>query len=182
MTGAAVTFAVLLPALLVAHNVADHWVQTDHQAANKGLPGWPGRRACAAHVATYTWTTGLVAFCLWQAFDLPVSWWGFVAGQVVSAGSHYWADRRFTLARLCEATGKGAFYRLGTPRNVAAQRMTQRDGRETVGLYLTGPRPHDIYPRTVPWDNPSLGTGAYALDQSWHWFWLLIAAGLTALL
>lgn len=25
-------------------------------------------------------------------------------------------------------------------------------------------------------DNPSLGTGAYALDQSWHVGWLMIAA------
>jgi hypothetical protein len=50
--GAAVTFAVVLPALLVAHTVADHWVQTDHQAGHKGLPGWAGRWACGKHVAT----------------------------------------------------------------------------------------------------------------------------------
>lgn len=48
--------------LLVAHTVADHWVQTDAQARNKGLPGWPGRRACAAHVASYTAT--LLVFVL----------------------------------------------------------------------------------------------------------------------
>lgn len=175
MTGAAVTFAVLLPALLVAHNVADHWVQTDYQAANKGLPGWPGRRACAAHVATYTWTTGLVAFCLWQAFDLPVSWWGFVAGQVVSAGSHYWADRRFTLARLADRLNLGGFYRLSAPREVTAWTEPINEEEHIVTLEIRGADP-------LGWDNPSLGTGAYALDQSWHWFWLLIAAGLTALL
>jgi len=35
------------------------------------------------------------------------------------------------------------------------------------------PRPHRD-------DNPTLGTGAYALDQSFHIFWLIIAALLIA--
>jgi hypothetical protein len=43
-------------ALFVAHQVADHWIQTQHQADTKGCPGWPGRIACAAHVASYTAT------------------------------------------------------------------------------------------------------------------------------
>ncbi|MEV5708917.1 hypothetical protein [Actinoallomurus sp. NPDC052274] len=35
----------------------------------------------------------------------------------------------------------------------------------------------------VPYDdNESLGTGAYALDQSYHKFWILIAAVITALI
>ena len=31
-------------------------------------------------------------------------------------------------------------------------------------------------PRDGRDDNPSLGTGAYALDQSWHYLWLFVAA------
>ncbi|MFI6240583.1 hypothetical protein ACIBEF_11955 [Micromonospora sp. NPDC050795] len=31
-------------------------------------------------------------------------------------------------------------------------------------------------PRADRDDNQSLGTGAYALDQSWHYAWLLVAA------
>jgi hypothetical protein len=34
----------------------------------------------------------------------------------------------------------------------------------------------------APFDNPSLGTGAYAIDQSWHIAWLAVAALATALL
>jgi hypothetical protein len=151
MNPAALSFAVLLPGLLVAHNVADHWVQTTRQATDKSLPGWPGRRACARHVITYTATTAGTAGLLWLAFGLPITPLGFVAGQVVSAVTHYWADRRFTLARLCLRLGKDQFYRLGLPRS----------GRD---------------------DNPNLGTGAYALDQSWHWAWLGIAAFLTAII
>jgi hypothetical protein len=145
----AVTFAAALPALLVAHNVADHWVQSSHQATHKGLPGPTGRIACAAHVGGYTAVTALVTATVWWLLRLPITPAGFVLGQLVSAVTHYWADRRTTLARLARVLGKGEFYTLGTP----------RPG-------------HD--------DNPTLGTGAYALDQSWHWAWLLVAALLTA--
>lgn len=145
----ALTFAAVLPALLVAHNVADHWAQTSHQAATKGHAGHAGRVACAAHVLSYTAVTAMVVGLLWVVLDLSITPAGFVAGQAVSAITHYWADRRFTLAGLAARLGKTEFYRLGAPR-------AERD------------------------DNPSLGTGAYALDQSWHWFWLLVAALLTA--
>jgi len=145
----ALTFAVVLPGLLVAHDVADHWVQTHHQACTKGLPGGEGRKACAAHVSTYTATTALTVAALKATLGLSLTPRAFLAGQLVSAVTHYWADRRFTLTHLCEAIGKGEYYQLGTPRK----------GRD---------------------DNPTLGTGAYALDQSWHRFWLLVAALITA--
>jgi hypothetical protein len=149
VTASAVTFAVVLPALLVAHNVADHWVQTNHQAVTKGQRGKAGRVACAAHVATYTAVTAVVVGLVWLVFGLDVSLLGFVAGQVVSAVTHYWADRCHTLAALAARIDKGSLYVLGAP----------RAGRD---------------------DNPSLGTGAYALDQSWHWLWLFVAALVTA--
>ncbi|WP_235557895.1 hypothetical protein [Sphaerimonospora mesophila] len=63
----------------------------------------------------------------------------------LDAVSHYWADRRYTLAALAARLGSGEFYRLGRP----------RPG-------------HD--------DNPTLGTGSYALDQAWHIGWLWVAA------
>lgn len=147
----AVTFAATLPTLLIAHNVADHWVQTSHQAGMKGQAGWAGRTACASHVATYTAvTTGSVGL-VWGLLGLAISPLGFVLGQLVSAVTHYWADRRSTLARLAVLVRNGEFYRLGAPR-------ADKD------------------------DNPHLGTGAYALDQSWHWLWLFVAALITALL
>ncbi|SDH65824.1 Protein of unknown function [Actinokineospora alba] len=149
MSASGLTFAVLLPGLLVAHNVADHWVQSSHQAGCKGLPGWAGRRACAAHVLGYTVVTAWLVVGLWVAFDLSISLPGFLLGQVISAVTHYWADRRTTLAWLARIVGRAQFYRMGAPRE-------NRD------------------------DNPSLGTGAYALDQSWHWLWLGVAAFVTA--
>lgn len=145
------TFAGVAVGLLIAHTVADHWVQTGHQANTKGQRTNAGRIACAGHVASYTAVTALAVLALRGVFQLDITWWGFAAGQLVSAVTHYWADRRFTLAWLASALGKTEFYVLGAP----------RAGRD---------------------DNPSLGTGAYALDQSWHWGWLGVAAVLTAVI
>lgn len=183
----AVTFAVLLPSLLVAHHVADHWIQTDWQAKHKGDrdPWYVGRLACASHVATYTATTATAVALLWWLFALPITPLGFVLGQAVSAVTHYWADRRFTLQRLCERLGKGEFYRLGAPRGVHA--ATRRPLAISEGTFtaVVG-RIVDVKLVTADgqqasWDNPSLGTGSYALDQSWHWAWLFVAALVTAL-
>lgn len=140
-------FAALFAALYAAHQVADHWVQTQHQASAKGLPGWSGRAACAAHVATYTLTALLaVLLVAWRA-GLHLHPWHLATGLAVSAVSHYIADRRAPLRRIADALGSGEFYRLGQP---------------------------------APGCAPCLGTGAYALDQSWHVGWLLIAALIAA--
>lgn len=142
---AAAVFAAVFIALYVAHSVGDHWVQTSHQSAHKGRSGWVGRLADARHVATLTATKVAVLLPVAWLLDLHLSALGTVAGLAIDAASHWWADRRTTLAWLAKVTGKSEFYRLGTPR---------------VG--------HD--------DNPHIGTGAYALDQSFHHLWLLVAA------
>jgi hypothetical protein len=179
VTPAGAAFAVVAVTLLIAHSVADHWVQTGAQALDKGLPGRPGRRACAAHVLTYTLTTTAAVGAVWWLFALPVTWWGFAAGQVVSAGTHYWADRRFTLEWVTTIApfrwmGKHEFYRLGAPRQVLAY-----DSND-VAVELR--RTNKPWEGPGPWDNPTLGTGAYALDQSWHIGWLGVAAVVTVVL
>jgi hypothetical protein len=145
------TFAAYLLALWAAHEVADHWAQTHHQALSKGRRALSGSFACLKHVTTYTAITAAVGGLVWAALDLQISPAGFVLGQLISAVTHYWADRRYTLAGLAARIGKGEYYALGSPR---------------AG--------HD--------DNPTMGTGAYALDQSWHKWWLFVAALLTALI
>jgi hypothetical protein len=190
---AAITAALSLVAMLVIHNLADHWIQTQCQAITKGGAGWPGRLSCARHVATYTAATAGVVGLLGALHLVVFSVWGFVLGQLVSTVTHYWADRRATLARLAAALGSGEFYRLGAPRRVAAFVERADHGLDPVLvcevddagkplLVVEGaPGEESIELVTVPHDNPTLGTGAYALDQSWHWLWLLVAALLTAL-
>lgn len=140
-----VTFAAVFVALYAAHQVADHWVQTEHQANTKGLPGWPGRLACAAHVATYSATALAAILALVATTGADLSPIKLTAGLAISAATHYVADRRAPLTRLAAWAGHTQFHALGAP----------RPGRD---------------------DNPSLGTGAYALDQSWHIGWLFVAA------
>ena len=148
----AAVFAAVFAALYAAHSVGDHWVQTGGQAAGKGGAGADtaaGRWACARHVATLTATKAVFLAGAVAVLALPLTPAAVVAGLAVDAGSHWWADRRHTLAALATRVGKGEFYALGAP----------RAGRD---------------------DNPSLGTGAYALDQSWHLGWLFVAALIVA--
>lgn len=142
-------FAAVFAALFAGHSIGDHWVQTSHQAACKGGQGWLGRWACAKHVATLQGTKlVLLAFAeLILRFELTP---GAVAlAFAVDGVSHYWADRRFTLERLARRrwVNKGEFYDQGVNLVNAAG----------------NPAPH-------------IGTGRYALDQSWHHLWLFVAA------
>jgi len=138
-------FAAVFVALFVAHQVADHWIQTQHQADCKGLPGWPGRLACGGHVASYTATAFGFLYALALGTELHLSLGRVAVGLGVSAVTHYIADRRTPLRKLAELVGAGRFYTFGCP----------RPGRD---------------------DNPSIGTGSYALDQSFHYLFLFVAA------
>jgi len=86
--------------LHAAHQVADHWVQTQRQADHKGNPGWYGRWQCAAHVATYTATAVVALAALAAVTGWRPGLWPTVAGLTVSAVTHYVADRRAPLMRL----------------------------------------------------------------------------------
>lgn len=114
----AARFAACYIAMLCAHNIADYWAQTSHQAHNKGRHGdaqenAAGRRACLAHVATYT-LSGTVAVCaVSKVLHLDATVRGVLTGQFVSAASHYFADRGHTLRALAHRTGRGEFYDKG---------------------------------------------------------------------
>ena len=104
--------AAVFAALFAAHQLADHWVQTQHQADTKGHAGWRGRAACAAHVGTYAAAQlAAVAALMWRC-GLHVTPAALAAGLAVSAITHYIADRRTPLRVIADATGSGRFYRL----------------------------------------------------------------------
>jgi len=109
----AATFAAVAVIFYAAHQAGDYWVQTGAQAAEKGLPGWKGRRACAAHVGTYTAMLGaFLAVAAWW-LGLPLAAGNVAAGLGVSAVTHYASDRRRPLEGIADALGKGGFYRAG---------------------------------------------------------------------
>ncbi|MFJ5602368.1 helix-turn-helix domain-containing protein [Micromonospora parva] len=106
-TGAhAGAFAAVFATLYVAHQIADHWVQTQWQADTKGQLNWLGRLACAAHVGTYTLTAVVALAAMLLATGLRLDPWGVTVGLTVSAVSHYIADRRVPLRRLADALKK----------------------------------------------------------------------------
>jgi hypothetical protein len=113
VTSRAARFAAVSTLGYALHTVADHWVQTDRQACATGKPGKDGALACAAHVATYTAVNAGGILALNRALGLGLTWRGILTGQAISAATHYWADRRYTLEALADATGNGDFYRLG---------------------------------------------------------------------
>lgn len=107
-------FIVAAAALTAAHQVADHWIQTDHQARTKGGRGRRAQMACARHVATYATTQALamVGAARWLSVPLTGRWTG--AALVLSAVTHYVADRREPLRKMAKATGRGPFYGLAS--------------------------------------------------------------------
>jgi hypothetical protein len=154
-------FAITFAALYAAHVFGDHWVQRHTEATRKGAPGSIGRWACASHV--YTLTLTKFAFLLVAYFVVALkggppmpSVWLVLAVLTLDALSHYWADRAaghpdktrpVTLERLAARLKKADFYHLG---------------KDTV---------HQFRP-----SGSHLGTGAYALDQSFHVACLFVAA------
>lgn len=93
-------------ALYAAHQVADHWIQTQHQADHKGLPGWRGRVSCAAHVATYTATALVAVVALVAVSGWRPGAWSLAVGLSVSAVTHYIADRRVPLRWMADRLRK----------------------------------------------------------------------------
>lgn len=90
----AARFAAAYAALTAAHEVADHWVQIDDLAVNKGKPGRAGALACAEHVITYTATQAIALVAVQRATGMRLSWQRAAAGLAVSAVTHYVADRQ----------------------------------------------------------------------------------------
>jgi hypothetical protein len=154
----ALKFVVAYVLLRSAADLADHWIQTDHQAKNKGWHNGDvehrkstgmveattviehtsaeGRKACAAHVASYVGTQAAALVVGSKVTGIKFNTKYIVAALAVSGVTHYVADRRAPLRKVAEATGKGNFVR-----------MTD------FGM-----------------------NGAYCLDQAWHHTFETIAA------
>ncbi|GHH56170.1 hypothetical protein [Streptomyces candidus] len=101
--------------LRIAADVADHWVQSDHQAQHKAKPGAEGHKALAGHVASYTATQAAALLLGNRVLGLGLRPRSMAAALALSGVTHYLIDRRWPVRKTAEATGKGAFYELGGP-------------------------------------------------------------------
>ena len=120
------TFATVLGALLVAHNVGDHICQTDHQAWCKARPedgaenqpsGAEQAKAMAGHIATYQAAQAVALAVVLPASGLRPSWRGLVAGSLFSAATHAFLDRRWPVRWILRHTRSPKFADLQTPIN-----------------------------------------------------------------
>ena len=110
----AVVFAVTLIALLVAHQVGDHVLQTDRQAAGKTNGGrwW---RPMAGHLAGYHAMAGVLVVGTGAVLELPLTVAGVVSGLAFSALTHGLLDRRWPVRALLRATGSPRFAEATAP-------------------------------------------------------------------
>ena len=146
----AVQFSAAYAALTAAHEVADHIVQVDRDAVAKGGHGAECRVACARHVASYTATQALALVAADRGLGLCLNWRWASAGLLVSAVTHYAADR--SGERWAE-----------DPEKQPTTRMVRAAHWAGKGGWLTR--------------DPQAG---YRIDQAWHKGWIAIAAGVVA--
>lgn len=92
-SAAAVRAAVAGVVLTAAHEVGDYIVQRDADAKKKGCAGPQGAAACARHVASYTATLALALWAADRYLGLGLELRRAAAGLVLSAVTHYAADR-----------------------------------------------------------------------------------------
>lgn len=105
-------FPAVYALLRVAADVADHWVQSDHQAQHKAKPGAEGHKALAGHVASYTATQAAALLVGNRVLGLGLRPRSMAAALALSASTHYLIDRRWPVRKAAEATGKARPRRL----------------------------------------------------------------------
>lgn len=111
----AVVFVIALVVLLVAHQVGDHVVQTDHQAAGKAGPGWSALGAMLGHIAGYHLTAVALLVGTFFVLGLPLTVTGVAAGLAFSAVTHALLDRRWPVKRLLRLLGSPHFAETTSP-------------------------------------------------------------------
>jgi hypothetical protein len=104
-----VVFAVSLVALLVAHQVGDHVLQSDRQAGRKSGRGAPAVWSMAGHLLGYHAGAVVVLIGTAAALGLPLTIRGVAAGLAFSALTHGLLDRRWPVRAVLRLTGSSNF-------------------------------------------------------------------------
>lgn len=161
MKNTAANAAAALGAMRMAAHVADHWLQTGHQAIHKADAGMEGHRAMAGHIASYAGSQAVALVAANVLLDMKLKPSRMAAAVALSAATHWFIDRRWPVRKLAEALG-----RTGCKRNSQCTHPEHApDGSDCDGGF------HDL--------GGPLG-GAYILDQSAHHLCEAIAAVLAA--
>lgn len=141
--------AAVYAALRAAAHVADHWIQTGHQAMHKADLGSYGHRVMAGHVASYVATQAVAVLAADKALGMNLKPSRVAAALALSGATHWFIDRRWPVRKLAEAMGKTG---------------CKRDGRCTVSQH---PQDGSLCDTGFHGLGGPLG-GAYILDQAAH--------------
>lgn len=153
--------AAAYAAMRTAAHVADHWLQTGHQAAHKADAGLDGHKVMARHVASYAGSQAVALVAANALLGMKLRPSRMAAAVVVSAATHWFIDRRWPVRKAAEALGKTG---------------CKRDGRCTDPEHA--PDGSDCDSGFHGLGGP-LG-GAYILDQSAHHLCEAVAAVVAA--
>lgn len=147
----AAAWAAVFGWMCIGHLIGDYGVQDGADAGDKQKLGPAGAAACGRHVLTYTAVNAVTVGLADALLDLDLTWPGILAGQAISAATHYPTDRGPLLHLVAKKLGRERFLSTVT---VVRKPGNTPDGR--------GP-----------------GTGAHALDQMLHFTALAFAAAAT---
>jgi Protein of unknown function (DUF3307) len=111
----AVVFVVAFVVLLVSHQLGDHVLQTDHQAAGKAGTGWAARWAMLGHLTGYHAGALLLLSATFAVLGLPLTVLGAGAGLTFSAVTHAALDRRWPVLAILRALRSPRFAETTTP-------------------------------------------------------------------
>lgn len=106
------TYLAAVVTMLLAHPIADYFVQTDYLAQHKGLTGHrsvEGRVHCATHAFTYTLTQIAILCTVFSLADFDGRYTVVVLALVLNGITHYIIDRRWTLEALARGIGKSGW-------------------------------------------------------------------------
>lgn len=176
MNGAAARLGATYAALMAAHDLGDHIVQTDHQAATKAT-SWTGM---AGHVGSYTVLQLAALAGLRRLTGVRPSWRRTLAAVAWSAATHAFLDRRWPVKRVLELTGSPGFARgqMTVPELVVlTETPVHADQRRARGVESAAPALHG---RLQEAQIPAPLHGPYLADQALHHGVLVIAAAILA--
>lgn len=159
-------FAAVYAALWASHDLADHVVQTDAQAAAKSGQGLDGWRGMVGHLAGYG-ASQATALALLRAAGVRLPAARMAAGLAVSLGSHGFLDRRWPVVGILRSTGSARF---------AAPLVRVHHSVDGYGK----PTRVDGVPRDVEASGPLPLHGPYLADQALHHVCVVLAAAVIA--
>jgi hypothetical protein len=157
-------------ALMAAHDLADHVIQTDHQAATKAT-SW---RAMAGHVGSYQAAQALAVAALYPLGVRP-AWWRLALASAWSTGTHALLDRRWPVRAILRATGSSSFARgqMTVPELVVLTETPEMAKERRLRDHTWGSTLHgNVQEQQVP----APLHGPYLADQALHHACLFVAA------